>query len=98
MARYRTGLIAYVSFEALETFLIGADADSRKYIHTGTEHRVHVGAIAKRCNVDPETVYRWRTAGRIPWYTADEVAIRLGVHPLVIWPEFTNAQSELCTA
>ncbi len=36
---------------------------------------------------------RWREAGGVPLKKADAIAIDLGVHPLIIWPDF-NADIE----
>lgn len=33
------------------------------------------------------TVGRWRANGYIPWDSADVAAIRLGLHPMLVWPE-----------
>lgn len=80
--------ILHVPFENLELFLLGADEETRQFVNKGIEHRTSNGAIALRCGVDRNTVHRWRASGRINWIMADEVAVRLGVHPLTIWPEF----------
>lgn len=46
--------------------------------------------IAQRCSVTRRTVYRWRAAGSLTWMKADEVAVTLGLHPVLIWPEFVS--------
>lgn len=33
-------------------------------------------------------VARWRAGARIQWINADRLAVRLGMHPLEIWPEW----------
>ena len=43
-----------------------------------------IGAII---GVNRQTVYHWRDNG-IPWWRADEAAIRAGAHPLEIWADF----------
>jgi len=44
--------------------------------------------FADLCGVSNRAVGRWRAAGGIiPWTTADIAAVKLGFHPLVVWPE-----------
>jgi hypothetical protein len=44
--------------------------------------------FAELCGVSNRAVGRWRAAGGvIPWTTADIAAVKLGFHPLIIWPE-----------
>lgn len=43
--------------------------------------------LARMLDVDPTYISRWRRAG-LTWATADEVAIRLGLHPGEVWPEW----------
>lgn len=33
------------------------------------------------------TIGRWRKEGCIPWVGADIAAVRLGHHPMLVWPE-----------
>ena len=35
----------------------------------------------------PRTVGRWRQEARIPWAGADIAAVKLGHHPMLVWPE-----------
>ena len=61
-------------------------------------HLEGVGAIARQLGVDRNQIYRWRKDGMAP-LTADAVAIRIGVHPSLIWPTwFDDAlMEEGCT-
>lgn len=44
--------------------------------------------FAQMVGVSNRAVGRWRAAGGlIPWTTADIAAVRLGIHPLNVWPE-----------
>ena len=46
--------------------------------------------LARRTGYALRTIQRWNTTG-IPLYSADRLAIRLGVHPSNIWSNwFTN--------
>jgi hypothetical protein len=33
----------------------------------------------------PRTLKRWRSEGKIPWLSADQMAIALGLHPILVW-------------
>jgi hypothetical protein len=39
---------------------------------------------ARTLGVDPRQVYRWR-AGGLSWAKADELAVRIGLHPVDVW-------------
>lgn len=41
--------------------------------------------FARRLNTTTVAVNRWRRQGGIPWVSADEAAIAIGLHPLVVW-------------
>jgi transcriptional regulator with XRE-family HTH domain len=41
--------------------------------------------FAEMVGTTPRAVSRWRREGRIPWVSADEAAIRLGYHPVLVW-------------
>jgi hypothetical protein len=45
--------------------------------------------LAEAFKVDRSTVLRWRS-GRCRWsvYQADRYAIRAGLHPMIVWPEW----------
>lgn len=48
---------------------------------------------AKRLDVSRETVRLWRLGGRrMQARTADVVALRLGLHPSTLWPDWDTAQ------
>ena len=74
-----------LDYESLETFLLGVDADMRRWANT--ERRVAAGAVAHAIGISTQTVYRWTRDG-VPLFNADRAAIRLGVHPVLIWPDF----------
>ena len=51
--------------------------------------------FSRQCGAFPSAIYVWRREGGIPIWTADVIAIRLGVHPAHIWPEwFALARQE----
>lgn len=84
-----------LAFADLEAFLVNGqeDADLRQFVSVKTTCRVLPATIAKQTGINRQSVYRWRSDG-IPIHTADRIAIRMGVHPLVIWPDFH--QEEPC--
>lgn len=41
--------------------------------------------FARMINVTQRAITRWKSAGGIPWTSADEAAIRLGLHPMLVW-------------
>lgn len=82
-------------FENLERYLIGADELVRDHVNNPGEHLVSNAGIALRCGINRQTVHRWRLDGGIPLFSADRIAIRLGVHPLDIWPSF-HTEEYLC--
>ena len=45
--------------------------------------------LSRRSGYPLRTIQRWKTNG-IPLYSADRLAIRLGVHPANIWPQWTD--------
>ena len=49
--------------------------------------------LARRTVYPVRTIQRWTTTG-IPLYSADKLAIRLGVHPATIWPNWFHAATE----
>lgn len=87
-----TALTHYMRFDELETYLLGTDADVRQHASKGTQHRVLSGVMALRCGVSLVSITRWRATNEIPWRTADEIAVRLNVHPVNIWPEFHHEE------
>jgi len=46
--------------------------------------------IADRCGVTPRTVQRWCDGVQLSERTADRVAIALGTHPALLWPEWAD--------
>ena len=45
--------------------------------------------LARRSGYPVRTIQRWKTTG-IPYYSADKLAIKLGLHPANIWPQWTD--------
>ena len=43
--------------------------------------------LAARLGVSPSRVRLWRRSG-VPWWRADEIAVCLGYHPSLIWPNW----------
>lgn len=41
--------------------------------------------FARRCNTTAHAVMRWKKQGGIPWVSADEAAIAVGLHPMLVW-------------
>lgn len=41
--------------------------------------------FAEMCGTSSRAVTRWRKDGRIPWLSADEAAVNLGFHPMLVW-------------
>lgn len=64
------------------------------YLGEGTRSHIGPGKIlSDRLHVDRHTVYRWQREG-LSVYQADRVAIRLGLHPVLIWPQWLDVHSE----
>lgn len=64
----------------LERFVRAATAMPSEFedLFTDAIFAAHMG-VSKR------SVARWRVSGRVPWITADEIALHLGSHPFFIW-------------
>lgn len=45
--------------------------------------------LSRRSGYPLRTIQRWKTTG-IPLYSADRLAIRLGTHPAIIWPQWID--------
>ena len=91
MSAYQTARLPYAE---LENYLFGCDELIAQFSNNPDEHRVSISSIALRCGVSRQTATRWRNEG-IPLFAADKLAIRLGVHPLIIWPTF-HTEEHLC--
>lgn len=48
----------------------------------------HLVGLHELLGTSPEQVRRWRKGQRISRLAADRAACRLGLHPLLIWPEW----------
>jgi hypothetical protein len=47
--------------------------------------------LAEIVGVERHTIVRWRNAGsNFTWFQADEIAVRLGYHPMEIWPNWID--------
>lgn len=66
--------------------LLVATGSHRAVTHTNDGRVVDapITSLAHRIGVRPRTVQRWRVEG-IPLHTADQVAIRCGMHPTEVW-------------
>ncbi len=51
--------------------------------------------LARITGVQPRQVIRWLQEGGITYQQADEVAIRIGSHPVLIWPSFHDDLAEM---
>ena len=40
------------------------------------------------CGVGSRTIGRYARAGHLPMSDADRIACRLGLHPILLWPDF----------
>ena len=49
--------------------------------------------LSRRTGYPLRTIQRWRLNG-IPYWSADRVAIRLGIHPALIWTNWYAAPTE----
>lgn len=78
MSRRRTPIS--LPFEPLATFLAGPEATGRR--------------LALLAHEVPSNVQNWRRAGRVPFYSADRLACRLGVHPSAIWSTYWETAVE----
>jgi len=62
--------------------------DLARSLHDEEQDEWSNNVFAEACGVSNRAVGRWRAAGGvIPWTTADIAAIKLGFHPLLIWPD-----------
>ncbi len=51
-------------------------------------------ALARSVGYPVKTVSRWCLGDGLPWIHADRVAVRLGMHPAEIWPQWANHNAE----
>jgi hypothetical protein len=56
------------------------------FSHDNPEDPWSENAFAKMVGVSNGAIGRWKRSGNIPWASADTVAVRLGFHPMSIWP------------
>ena len=49
----------------------------------------NLSELSRRCGYPLRTIQRWKTGG-IPRHSADQLAIRLGLHPANIWLTWYN--------
>jgi hypothetical protein len=48
----------------------------------------NVTRFAQQAGIDRSMFHHWQQRGGIPLWSADRVAIRCGVHPCRIWPDW----------
>jgi hypothetical protein len=41
--------------------------------------------FAEMVGTTSRAVTRWRKEGQVPWLSADEAAVNLGLHPILVW-------------
>ena len=71
----------YVPLEPLEAL-------ARAAFEKNSEEEWSNNKFAEMVGVSNKAVGRWRAAGGlVPWTTADVAAVKLGLHPLSVWPE-----------
>lgn len=46
--------------------------------------------LARRAGIHERQIARWFAAGSVPDQSADRLAIALGWHPVLIWPEWAE--------
>lgn len=44
-------------------------------------------SMCRRAGVHTRSFYQWRRVGHLPAAVADRLAIALGLHPVLLWPE-----------
>ena len=54
--------------------------------------RCSISELAQQVGVPVTRVRHWHRTGHVGWDTADEIAIRLGYHPAVLWPNWINTE------
>jgi hypothetical protein len=74
----------HLDFAALDAYLAGTGAPL-----SATE-------LAQRLGHGRTVILRWRRDGTVPIYTADRIAIELGVHPVIIWQDFHHDEEMSC--
>jgi|GEM_PF-5269812 len=67
----------------------------------GPETSLHPTVFSARdfalaLNVNTRNVQRWRHRG-IQWWTADRLAVHLGTHPSLIWPDHWPIDEEVAS-
>lgn len=41
--------------------------------------------FAEMVGASPRSIKRWRSVGEVPWISADQMAVALGLHPVLVW-------------
>lgn len=59
---------------------------------------VTVDQAAEACGVSSRAWCRWMVKGGVDVWTADRVAVHLGLHPCMIWPEWCEAADAVVEA
>lgn len=71
-----------------------ADLHSDESVSGGFTQRLFADMIG----MTDRSVTRWMRDGRIPWSSADEAAVALGLHPALVWGDaWWNVKGDLDT-
>ena len=70
-----------------------ATRDCDDVVRKGERAEGTILAAAERFGVDRQLIYRWLDQG-VGVYVADGIAIRLGLHPWFIWPDWFDRAPE----
>lgn len=76
---------SYGAFPAQPLLAIAA----RLIQEDGNDDERTLGAMAAQIGVSVQTIHRWRSHG-MTITAADRAAVALGLHPLLVWPEFLD--------
>lgn len=79
-------------FETLDAYLTyNFDHDYEDFTEVDGVRRLSNGRVADLCGLVRSTVITYRASG-IPWDAADEIAVHLGLVPVLLWPEHEHEE------
>lgn len=83
------------SLQPVLDYLEGNDAWDQHPDKGGTQpnenYAVRFAYVARRTGVSKQTVIRWNSEG-VDLYKADKIAVSLGKHPAMFWPDWYSAE------